>query len=830
MKKLIVLLLMVKTLSSYNEILAKSNGVSLKEHSLDTVNIVEILLDSDRDFLKNKFDSLNLDFQKFEINLKKSSLFHDFGKASNIWQNKVRNHNYKEKLPPHAIYSGFFMFFRNEFEAIPLLSVSSHHSLLTDNSFGMRSNNIEFNDDYLYDLANSKNFHLDKFENINVYFNRMRKYIEYTHDIRTLHPKNNIPIDIIYKMQYCLSLIYLTMADGLSSYFEDNSYEISEAEIFKKFPTIENIKKLNNFSGEKTLTPIQYSIVSLNEEDLIKPLLLEAPCGEGKTLASLLFAEKLFEHHKIKKVIFALPTQITSNNMYFEFNSEYGISKEWIGIYHSEVLNFLNNIENDNFDINPYLERYQNLIYSKPFNISTIDHVLLSLFNGFKHAPKAFGNMVNSLIIIDELHYYDEYTLSLIEVLCDILRILKIPHIIMSATLPSFVKNRFLNERYNNIKSSGLDKKGIEKNPFEFVFHNDLIFDDELFSDKFLEIINENIDKNIGIIVNTVPQSKKIYSNIKELFPNKQVLLYNSQFMRKDRPIKELLLKYFSNVIYDKITESERQLLLDYGYDSDEKFIFIGTQVAEISLNMSFDIMISELAPLDAIIQRGGRLHRKMTFNNSKECNCLQCQKLDNNHKFFLHVFDTGEYCYPYYTKDDKEDNFKKNIINNSRNVLKNPLKFTFNNSIKMMDKVYENNSQDDNVQTNKRLFEEIIKDDIIFGGYPFFSEENGGQQRFLTRKIETINFSVLPKYFEYNDNYICVNEFLQKILENNNFEGKLNSEGLNEISKYMINVSNKFYFKNKSKSLICGESCFKIVDLDYNFDEGLFKDEENIS
>ena len=118
--------------------------------------------------------------------------------------------------------------------------------------------------------------------------------------------------------------------------------------------------------------------------------------------------------------------------------------------------------------------------------------------------------------------------------------------------------------------------------------------------------------------------------------------------MRKDRPIKELLLKRFSSVIYDKINEEEKRLLLKYGYDPNEKFIFIGTQVAEISLNMSFDIMISELAPLDSIIQRGGRLHRKMTFNNSNECICSQCQKLDENHRFFLHVFDTGEYCYPY--------------------------------------------------------------------------------------------------------------------------------------------------------------------------------------
>ena len=102
-----------------------------------------------------------------------------------------------------------------------------------------------------------------------------------------------------------------------------------------------------------------------------------------------------------------------------EFEDEYGIPKDWIGIYHSEVMSFLveTNDEEQESDFSLSSQKFWNLIYSKPFNISTIDHLLLSLVNGFKFAPRAFGNILNSLIVIDELHYYDFHTVGMIDVL-----------------------------------------------------------------------------------------------------------------------------------------------------------------------------------------------------------------------------------------------------------------------------------------------------------------------------------------------------------------------------------------------------------------------------
>lgn len=811
-------------------IIAKSNGTSLKKHSLDSYKIMEILIHHNEKLLKNRLKFLNIDeFDVFFENMKKASIFHDFGKSSFKWQNTAKN-NLDLILPPHAFYSGYFLKpLKSYFDMITLLAVISHHSLLTENSFtGSIDSNAQFYEESLQDIISKTNFRINKFNNISVY---KKSLLKFKTDSQLLKNRSlyNKKINLYFKSYYSLILTFLTMSDSLSSEFEEKNQGISKNLIMEKYPSssliYENIKDI---SKNLMLNPVQNSIKEIKNIDeldaLIKPVLMEAPCGEGKTLASLLFSKTLFKNDLINKVIFLLPTQVTSNNMYFEFEKEYNIPKNWIGIYHSEVLNFL--VKNNEPNINNYLDKYYNLIYAKPFNISTIDHLLLSLVNGFKHSPKAFGNILNSLIIIDELHYYDSHTLMMIEVLCEILRFLKIPHLIMSATIPNYIKNKFSKQDYCRIQSSGKDLNGVEKHPFRFLFHSSTIYDNnDCLSEDFKRILNDNLNNNIGIIVNTVPLSQKLFNEIKNCFPNKQILLYNARFMKKDRPIKEKIIKSFSNLVYDKATEEDYDLLEQYGFNPYEKFIFIGTQVAEISLNMSFDTLISELAPFDALIQRGGRLHRKMTYDNSNECNCVQCSKLDKNHNFVMHIFDTGKYCYPYYTKDDDENGYKFNIINNTRNTLKKNPKYAFKNSIKLINEVYQNNcfDEDNSVKLN---FKEIIKEDLIFGKSPTFNEEDDGQLRIQTRDIEIQNIAVLPRNFYFKNEFMDVEDVITAIYDDNNFEDKFTYEGFNMISECMINVSYKFFKSKGGTTISFGGYLFNIIDLDYFFDVGLYEDE----
>lgn len=823
---------MVRILSLSDEyIIAKSNGITLEKHSFDSLNILNILLESDKNLLNNRSKLLNInDLDHYLNSIKISVLFHDFGKATRLWQEKVHEVNTNKVLPPHAYYSGFYLPCNNNEDFIPLFSVISHHTLLTDNSFGKKFNsNFDFYEDYLENIANKKNFKLSHEFKKNNYFNILNKLKVESQRINNRGLYEDKIFNIFFKAKYTLCLSYLTISDGLSSNFEEFNKSIDKKEVLDKYPSPNYIiNNIGSFSNNLILNPIQRDVIDIKDikdiNSLIKPIILEAPCGEGKTLASLLFSEILFKNNLINKVIFVLPTQVTSNNMFIEFNNEYNIPKKWLGIYHSEVLNFLikNNAEDNE---NPFLEKYKNLIYSKPFNISTIDHLLLSLVNGFNYAPRAFGNLLNSLVVIDELHFYDSYTLNLIDVLCKILRTLKIPHVIMSATIPKYIKNKFDDDKYIKIQSSGKDLNNVEKNPFDFLYHSSKIYDDDFLSDDFLKVLNDNIDKNLGIIVNTVPMSQKLYDDIKSLYPDKQILLYNARFMKKDRPIKEKLLKSFSNIIYNKNIKESSLFLKEYGFNPNEKFIFIGTQVAEISLNMSFDIMISELAPFDALIQRGGRLHRKMTYNNSKECGCVQCEKLNKNHKYVLHIFDTGEYCYPYLTSNDKEV-YKFNIINNTREIIKSNPKYTFKNSMSLINKVYTSDcfKEDESI---KLSFENKISEDIIFGKSPSCSNEDDGQLRLQTRKINVQSIPVLPYLINYNGKFICTNDFIKKIYNKFNYNGKLTQLGLNKILECMINVSVNLYYANKFDTIQIDDNIFNVIDMNYNFDKGLFKDDD---
>lgn len=816
---------MVIILFSYKAI-AKSDGTSLEKHTFDTLMISEYLLSTNKNLLKNWAELNNLDVNVIFRGIKSSAFFHDFGKGSLKWQEEATKE--EPHLPPHAPYSGYFLL-QNEKDICSLFACVSHHSLLTENSFDKIMYPNGFNDEYLNYLANEQGYKISFNKPWNNYFENFKRFKRNSQNLKFRNKWNN-KIDTHFKAKYCLILSYLTTADGIASKIEEKNLsdesEITE-NLKKWFPSPKNIyEKIKRIEGDKDLTEIQSKVSSelskdLNIFDLAKPLRIEAPCGEGKTLAALLTAKELLNQNIINKVIFTLPTQVTSNNMVQEFEEEYEIPRDWIGIYHSEVMNFLieNNNDEEEADFSLSSQKFWSLIYSKPFNISTIDHLLLSLVNGFKFAPRAFGNILNSLVVIDELHYYDPHTIGMVECLCEILRYLKIPHIVMSATMPHQIKTKF-DKEYKKIQSSGKDNEGHEKNPFIFEYHDKPIETNE----EVFEIVKNAEGLNIGIIVNTVPKSKQIFEELKEIFPERQVLLYNAQFMRKDRPKKERILRIFGKKIFKDLTEEEIKFCEEYGFNIDLPIIFVGTQVAEISLNVSFDIILSDLAPLDALIQRGGRLHRKMTFNNSKDCQCSQCKRLGKDHTYKFHIFETGEFCWPYYTK--KDDKLMKEVIDNTRAQILENLHFTFKTGIKMMDQVYNNDDIFSNFDADISFWSAYVED-LIFGKSPTKNEEEGGQLRITTRNIKINTFDVLPQQFVYNGEYIQAEDFINKIFLNPSFseKDKLTFKGINEISKYMLNLSSKqYYIKNNGEDhyIELFKKFIKVVDAEYSFEEGL--------
>jgi len=125
---------------------------------------------------------------------------------------------------------------------------------------------------------------------------------------------------------------------------------------------------------------------------------------------------------------------------------------------------------------------------------------------------------------------------------------------------------------------------------FEFVKDND----------KLRSKIDEG--KRILFILNTVDRAIKLYDELKNLARNKKVLIIHSRFTYKDRSSKE-----------EEIATST---------------ILVATQVAEVSLDISFDILVTEIAPLPALIQRFGRVNRY--GERAREINVWICKKMES--------------------------------------------------------------------------------------------------------------------------------------------------------------------------------------------------------
>ncbi len=322
--------------------------------------------------------------------------------------------------------------------------------------------------------------------------------------------------------------------------------------------------------------------------------LLFAPCGRGKTEAALLWALKIMDEHSRNKIIFSMPTQTTSNAMYDRMCRLFG--KDKVGLFHgrnyiklkrdktNEILEFK---ERDIEEIKG--ETFKGNIFFKPITITTIDHLIYSFVHGFSQADFALGNTQNAVFIFDEVHYYEKATLEHLLTLFKILNKMGIPHLLMSGTLPEFLKKKV--KQFGEYRLFE-DLEGLAFRPFFLRFENKHLIG-EAANQEVLEEIKTNYENGLNqfIILNTIERAKNFYKELVSVLGSDEsnILLYHSQFTFSDKIKKE--------------TEIMQRV-------KKKPFILVATQVIKVSLDISCDIMYTELAQPDALGQRAGRLNR----------------------------------------------------------------------------------------------------------------------------------------------------------------------------------------------------------------------------
>jgi len=361
--------------------------------------------------------------------------------------------------------------------------------------------------------------------------------------------------------------------------------------------------------------------------------ILTSPTGSGKTETSLLWLKKQLQSNGEGRAFYVLPYTASINAMYERLNSQFGKSEsgnDFVGMVHGKLSNYLNEkFENDDTSssesIKTYKEYFKSLV--PPFKILTPFQLLKHIF-GLKGFEKGIAEWAGGYFIFDEIHAYDSNVFAQIIVLLEFCCSKMQTNIfIMTATLPTFMK-KMIQKAIGPHSEIKADDSLYAK----FVRHS-ICVEKGLLIESICKINEEiNLGQKVLIVCNTVSQSQEVYRQI----ACEDKLLLHGSFNAEDRARIE-----------QKLQSSNIQVL-------------VGTQAIEVSLDIDYDTIYTEPAPLDALIQRFGRVNRK---RKKGICVC--------------HVFDTAndsdKYIYDNETVD-KTLHILQQIENNGSVIRENEL------------------------------------------------------------------------------------------------------------------------------------------------------------
>ncbi len=310
-----------------------------------------------------------------------------------------------------------------------------------------------------------------------------------------------------------------------------------------------------NFLKSKQNPPWQAELLKEKYKD--KNGLIIASTGMGKTEFGLLWADK-------QKTFYTLPIRTSTNAMYNRFSKMLG--KEKVGLLHSDALPTLILSEDRETDDTLYLyELSRNLSFN--IIVSTPDQLFPATLKylGFE---KIYATLSYSKVIIDEIQAYSPKTLAVIIQGLKEIKELGGKFLIMTATFPKIIEDYLIFD-FKVQKIPNLKKHRLK-----------LIENDILEEIKFIERMQQNY-KRILVVCNTVAKAQEIYKKL-----NGKKMLLHSRFTRFERNKREAVLDNFEGIL-------------------------VATQVVEVSLDIDFDILITELAPIEVLIQRMGRILRR---------------------------------------------------------------------------------------------------------------------------------------------------------------------------------------------------------------------------
>ena len=433
---------------------------------------------------------------------------------------------------------------------------------------------------------------------------------------------------------------YQSQEQALQQYWQNTALKKAEEAVGKTgiLPCKSNceldpLAELLNLPGNAQLTPLQTLIHDIPLLDKPQLFIIEDETGAGKTEASLILLNRLMAKGLANGFYLALPTMATADGIYPRVQKTYdnlylSDKKPSLILSHSSAKlsdKFTETIISSTRDISEQtygddaMSRCQEWLADNRkksllahVGVGTIDQAFLAVLKVKYQSLRLIG-MIGKVLVIDEAHAYDAYMGKELEVLLRVHAALGGSAIIMSATLPFSIRQKLTDAFLKGLGSETLELE--KKDSYPLLTHiadgykKELSFANKqgnykkdvwikfIHSDQEIDqLIMQNLEMGRCIcwIRNSVKDARQTFKRLKS--NGLKVELFHARFTIADRlDVQSRILNTFGK---------------KGGFEQRKGRLVIATQVVEQSLDLDFDVMITDLAPIDLMLQRAGRMHR----------------------------------------------------------------------------------------------------------------------------------------------------------------------------------------------------------------------------
>lgn len=591
--------------------LAKSTGETLSEHTIACLKASQAII-----------DSLSIPEEKKKV-LKNDVLLavamHDVGKTAIGFQKVLTNEQDNWQGKRHEIISASFASNIEGISPAVIFAILTHHKSIPSDGISQTRGCLPWEQIPLAWEETSvwKEMAHEWKQNIVVFMEEWNKICSYLGWNIALSELKSLLLQLSW-----LERTYGKKGQRQSVSFQDRYYAsivrgitIASDHLGSAHKVPSSIPEISRFSVLKqNPRPFQERIGKIEGSAILR-----APTGSGKTEAALLWSQK--NQRRSGRLFYILPYTASINAMHHRLMKIFGETNVGI-LHHRATAALYNMLESDiasHLDKQYVAKTFAELAHEIwfPIRVCTPHQILRYTLRG-KGWEYMLAEFPNACFIFDEIHAYDPRIVGLTLRSAKLVSQWGARCLFLSATLPAFLQKLIIDsiEAMPFIEPNPKqeeDRKILDKKRHVVEIKDGSIID-------HIETIIQAIRNSSStlIVCNHVKTSQEIYARLKERLPDENIKLLHSRFNQEDR-----------NRIEDEIIDRSLPKAL------------VATQVVEVSLDVDFEQAFFEPAPVDALIQRMGRVNRSgrklpvnvMIFTKQVNAYNLYCECPSDSHE-----------------------------------------------------------------------------------------------------------------------------------------------------------------------------------------------------